>query len=174
VAGFSEMLAKRKPSLIAIDEAHCISQWGHDFRPDYRMLSQHLPGLRPAPILALTATATPLVQNDIATQLGLTAPTHFIHGFRRENIAIEIVEALPSQRPQFAREILLEERHRPAIVYPDAQAGGQPGGRFCRRICCSQLPCRAGCRAATTSAGRIHGGQAGRHGGNHSLRNGDR
>ena len=117
VAGFPAMLAKRKPSLIAVDEAHCISQWGHDFRPDYRMLSQHLPGLRPAPILALTATATPLVQNDIASQLGLTAPTHFIHGFRRENIAIEIVEALPSQRPQLAREILLEEKHRPAIVY---------------------------------------------------------
>ena len=54
VAGFPEMLAKRKPSLIAIDEAHCISQWGHDFRPDYRMLGQYLPGLRPAPMLALT------------------------------------------------------------------------------------------------------------------------
>src|ERR1017187_4311522 len=60
VAGFPEMLAKRKPSLIAIDEAHCISQWGHDFRPDYRMLGQYLPSLRPAPVLALTATATPL------------------------------------------------------------------------------------------------------------------
>jgi DNA topoisomerase-3 len=97
VAGFPEMLAKRKPSLIAIDEAHCISQWGHDFRPDYRMLGQYLPGLRPAPVLALTATATPLVQKDIATQLGLIEPTHFIHGFRRENIGIEIVEALPSR-----------------------------------------------------------------------------
>jgi DNA topoisomerase III len=117
VAGFPEMLAKRKPSLIAIDEAHCISQWGHDFRPDYRMLSQYLPCLRPAPVLALTATATPLVQNDIANQLGLTDPTHFIHGFRRENIGIEIVEALPSQRPQLAREILLDAKHRPAIVY---------------------------------------------------------
>ena len=117
VAGFPEMLAKRKPSLIAIDEAHCISQWGHDFRPDYRMLGQYLPGLRPAPMLALTATATPLVQNDIATQLGLTEPAHFIHGFRRENIGIELVEALPSQRSQFAREILLEDKHRPAIVY---------------------------------------------------------
>jgi DNA topoisomerase III len=117
VAGFPEMLAKHKPSLIAIDEAHCISQWGHDFRPDYRMLGQYLPLLRPAPVLALTATATPMVQRDIATQLGLIEPTHFIHGFRRENIGIEIVEALPSQRPSLAREILIEAKHRPAIVY---------------------------------------------------------
>src|SRR5664280_829540 len=117
VTGFPEMLAKRKPSLIAIDEAHCISQWGHDFRPDYRMLGQYLPSLRPAPVLALTATATPLVQNDIANQLALTEPTHFIHGFRRENIGIEIVEALPSQRPSLARQILIETKHRPAIVY---------------------------------------------------------
>ena len=117
VAGFPEMLAKRKPSLIAIDEAHCISQWGHDFRPDYRMLGRHLPSLRPAPVLALTATATPLVQKDIAAQLGLKEPTHFIHGFRRENIGIEIVEALPSQRASLAREILIESKHRPAIVY---------------------------------------------------------
>ena len=117
VTGFPEMLAKRKPSLIAIDEAHCISQWGHDFRPDYRMLGQYLPSLRPAPVLALTATATPLVQKDIAAQLGLSEPAHFIHGFRRENIGIEIVEALPSQRPSLAREILRDAKYRPAIVY---------------------------------------------------------
>src|SRR5271167_1821985 len=113
VPGFPEMLAKRKPSLIAIDEAHCISQWGHDFRPDYRMLGQYLPTLRPAPALALTATATPQVQKDIASQLGLNTVKHFIHGFRRENIGIEIVEAVPSNRPQLARAILLEAANRP-------------------------------------------------------------
>jgi superfamily II DNA helicase RecQ len=81
------------------------------------MLSKHLPALRPAPILALTATATPLVQKDIAVQLGLTEAVHFIHGFRRENIGIEIVEAPPSQRSQWVREILLQDKHRPAIIY---------------------------------------------------------
>ena len=96
VPGFAEMLAKRKLALIAIDEAHCISEWGHDFRPDYRMLGQHLPGLRGegdrAPVLAMTATATPSVQADIIAQLGMVKPTRFIHGFRRENLAIEVVE----------------------------------------------------------------------------------
>ena len=117
VAGFPEMLAKRKPSLIAIDEAHCISQWGHDFRPDYRMLGQHLPALRPAPVIALTATATPLVQNDICAQLGLAKPERFIHGFRRDNIAIEVVEIAPSRRSELARELLLNDERRPGIIY---------------------------------------------------------
>ena len=117
VPGFPEMLAKRKPTLVAIDEAHCISQWGHDFRPDYRMLGQYLASFRPAPVLALTATATPLVQKDIAAQLGLSGIKQFIHGFRRENIGIEIVEALPSNRPQLALAVLREAVNRPAIVY---------------------------------------------------------
>jgi RecQ family ATP-dependent DNA helicase len=117
VAGFPEMLAKRKPSLIAIDEAHCISQWGHDFRPDYRMLGQYLPTLRPAPVIALTATATPVVQNDIAAQLDLAQPALFIQGFRRDNLAIEVVEVAPSGRAALTLELLLEEARRPAIVY---------------------------------------------------------
>jgi DNA topoisomerase III len=117
ISGFAEMLAKRKPSLVAIDEAHCISQWGHDFRPDYRMLGQYLPTLRPAPVMALTATATPLVQKDIIEQLALAQPARFIHGFRRENIAIEVVETPPSRRVDLARDILLDPSRRPAIVY---------------------------------------------------------
>ena len=122
VAGFPEMLAKRKPSLIAIDEAHCISQWGHDFRPDYRMLGQYLPTLRPAPVIALTATATPVVQNDIAVQLGLVEPARFIQGFRRDNLAIEVVEVAPSKRAALTLELLEDEARRPAIVYTPTRA----------------------------------------------------
>ena len=117
VRGFPEMLAKRKPTLIAIDEAHCISQWGHDFRPDYRLLGGYLPTLRPAPVIALTATATVVVQHDICDQLGLDHQASFIHGFRRSNIAIEVVETSPSQRPALARELLSEPGRRPAIIY---------------------------------------------------------
>ncbi|HWE51314.1 MAG TPA: DNA topoisomerase 3 [Bryobacteraceae bacterium] len=117
VAGFPEMLTRRKPSLVAIDEAHCISQWGHDFRPDYRLLGGYLPTLRPAPVIALTATATGLVQRDICQQLGLDAAASFIHGFRRSNIAIEVVETSPSQRPDLARELLSDPERRPAIIY---------------------------------------------------------
>jgi ATP-dependent DNA helicase RecQ len=117
VPGFPAMLAKRKPTLVAIDEAHCISAWGHDFRPDYRTLGQHLPALRPAPIIALTATATPTVQRDIAHQLDLHDPATFITGFRRSNLAVEVVELSKPQRPDFALKLLKDAAARPAILY---------------------------------------------------------
>ena len=117
VPGFPEMLAKRSLALIAIDEAHCISQWGHDFRPDYRMLGQYLPALRPAPVLALTATATPAVQADILAQLGMVEPVKFIHGFRRNNLAVEVVEVPMPERPAAICGLLADAARRPAIVY---------------------------------------------------------
>ena len=135
VPGFAEMLAKRPLALIAVDEAHCISQWGHDFRPDYRMLGQWLPLLRGgngdqgsgtkgsgtkglgAPVLALTATATPAVQADIVAQLGMVKPERFIHGFRRENLAIEVVEVPVPERAGVVWRLLADAARRPAIVY---------------------------------------------------------
>jgi RecQ family ATP-dependent DNA helicase len=121
VPGFPEMLRKKQLALIAIDEAHCISQWGHDFRPDYRMLGQHLPMLRgerePAPVLAMTATATPAVQADIVAQLEMARPAKFIHGFRRENLGIEVVEVSVPERAKTIFNLLADARRRPAIVY---------------------------------------------------------
>ena len=117
VPGFPEMLAKRKPVLIAVDEAHCISQWGHDFRPDYRMLGRHLPLLRPAPVIALTATATVLVQDDIVRQLDMPEATRYIHGFRRANLAVETVETSVADRHAAVGRVLADPGRRPAIVY---------------------------------------------------------
>jgi RecQ family ATP-dependent DNA helicase len=129
VPGFGEMLAKRKPALIAIDEAHCISQWGHDFRPDYRMIGQYLPALRAGsdlrPVLALTATATPRVQADILAQLGMVNPAKFIHGFRRSNLAIEVVELSMPERSQAICGLLADPARRPAIVYATSRKGAE-------------------------------------------------
>jgi DNA topoisomerase-3 len=124
VPGFPEMLAKRRMGLIAIDEAHCISQWGHDFRPDYRMLGERLPLFRNpgdggdlVPVVALTATATPRVQKDILTQIGLPQARTFIHGFRRDNLAIEVNEVPTAERGARIAKLLQDEARRPAIVY---------------------------------------------------------
>ncbi len=138
VPGFPEMLAKRIPALVAIDEAHCISQWGHDFRPDYRLLGQRLPLLRPAPIVAVTATATPVVQRDIVTQLGLGAPRAFIHGFRRTNLAIEVRECAPKERIALAVKLLSGPGRLPAIVYaPTRKRADEVARELSRHIRCS-------------------------------------
>lgn len=117
VPGFIEFLERCRPALIAVDEAHCISQWGHDFRPDYRLLGRRLPRLRPAPVLALTATATPRIQDDIGAQLNLEGDQRYIYGFRRENLAVEVIQRRPSARAAIVAEVLGEEERRPAIVY---------------------------------------------------------
>lgn len=134
VRGFPQMLAKRPPTLIAIDEAHCISDWGHDFRPDYRMLRQRLEPLRqsaagPVPIVALTATATPEVQRDICSQLGLADSNEFIFGFRRTNIAVEVVEVAVAQRPDMALRLLLGADRVPAIVYAPTRKAAEHQAR---------------------------------------------
>ena len=138
VPGFPEMLAKRKPSLVAIDEAHCISQWGHDFRPDYRTLGQHLPALRPASIVALTATATPAVRQDIVAQLQLRDAGVFVTGFRRENLAVEVAELSKPQRNSFIAKLLDKDEERPAIVYaPSRKAAEELAGELNRKFSAS-------------------------------------
>ncbi|WP_229691502.1 RecQ family ATP-dependent DNA helicase, partial [Sphaerisporangium melleum] len=85
-----DRLRKARPSLIAIDEAHCVSAWGHDFRPDYLRLGQAIERLGHPPVAALTATAAPLVRDDILSSLGLSGAALVVRGFDRPNIDLQV------------------------------------------------------------------------------------
>src|SRR5215210_480251 len=88
---FTSALQSIPISLFAVDEAHCISTWGHDFRPDYLRLKGVIKSLGKVQTLALTATATPYVRSDIIQQLGLDRPQTFVSGFDRPNLSIEVI-----------------------------------------------------------------------------------
>lgn len=85
-----EFLKTIKISFYAVDEAHCISEWGHDFRPEYRRIRPIINEICPRPVIALTATATPKVQHDIQKNLGMTNATVFRSSFNRQNLYYEI------------------------------------------------------------------------------------
>ncbi|MDC1205338.1 ATP-dependent DNA helicase [Candidatus Pacebacteria bacterium] len=91
VPNFQELLHTLPIGLFAIDEAHCISEWGHDFRPDYRNLNTLRTTFPNIPIIALTATATQLVREDIVKQLNLPHPHIFTSSFNRENLSYEVL-----------------------------------------------------------------------------------
>lgn len=88
--GFQKWIQNRQIALFAVDEAHCVSQWGHDFREEYGQL-KILKTLRPdVPVLALTASATPTVLSDVAKNLGLVKPERMVHGFYRSNLYYQV------------------------------------------------------------------------------------
>lgn len=105
-------------SLIAIDEAHCISQWGHDFRPTYTQLSRLKEVFPKVPIMALTATADRLTRDDIAKQLCLRDPALFIGSFDRPNISLRVMNNPgKSQRLRYISTLIERYRHDSGIVY---------------------------------------------------------
>ena len=115
VAGFEEFLRTLKLQLIAIDEAHCISEWGHDFRPDYRNLKTLRKKFPTVPIIALTATATKKVCEDIVKQLDLTDPQIFISSFNRPNLSYEVLPKKNSLRVILS--LLEENPEASTIIY---------------------------------------------------------
>src|SRR3989344_5644109 len=115
VPDFEDFLHTLQISLIAIDEAHCISEWGHDFRPDYRNLKMLRKKFTRIPIIALTATATEKVREDIVKQLSLEEPQIFISSFDRQNLSYEVLPKKDSLQKILA--LLDNCRDESVIIY---------------------------------------------------------
>jgi RecQ family ATP-dependent DNA helicase len=118
---FLEALAQRTVDLVAVDEAHCVSEWGHDFRPDYLRLPEVVERLGRPTVMACTATATVPVAREIASRFGMKEPLQVRSGFDRPNLSFDVV-ALEGKGSTARRQALLEAgladpANRPAIVY---------------------------------------------------------
>jgi ATP-dependent DNA helicase RecQ len=121
--GFLADLQKWNLNLIAVDEAHCISEWGHDFRPEYRQLSQLRAIFPKVPMMALTATATTRVREDIVKLLQLSDPARFVASFNRPNLNYRVVaKAKPSAQ---VLAFLRERRRDSGIIYCQSRNGAE-------------------------------------------------
>lgn len=118
---FRNALEQNSISLFVIDEAHCISEWGHDFRPDYLRLPGIITALGRPPVMALTATATPARADEIAERLDLKDPVRILSGFDRPNITFDVIPlrgtGAVARKSQLLLEGIASDDMRPAIVY---------------------------------------------------------
>jgi len=123
--GFLERVREARIGLFVVDEAHCVSQWGHDFRPDYFRLADAARHLGAGAIVASTATATPRVAIDVARRLGLRDPLRVATGFDRPNISFAVARPAPHEKRPLIAEALRGSDALPAIVYAGTRAGAE-------------------------------------------------
>jgi ATP-dependent DNA helicase RecQ len=150
--GFRAVLHRLQVPLLAIDEAHCISEWGHDFRPEYMAIGDLVEQLQPSLVLACTATATPVVRDEILARLGLGPGTpQLVRGFARPNLALRAVEVGSEAERHAHVDALLQE----ALAKPDAGRGAAIIYVMTRRSADAEGArlCAAGWRAGTYHAG---------------------
>jgi ATP-dependent DNA helicase RecQ len=114
---FRKLLKKRKVELFVVDEAHCVSQWGHDFRPDYLALSEAIDDLGRPPVMALTATATPDVIEDILAQLRMPDAEVVHTGFYRSNLDLHVVHATGDKEKRLLLLEMLQKIEGTGIIY---------------------------------------------------------
>lgn len=116
--GFQRFAQEQPISMVTVDEAHCISQWGQDFRPSYLRIRDFVDSLPQRPVVgAFTATATARVREDIRTHLALQAPYEVTASFDRPNLYFATRRALPSEKPSVLLELVLQEGENAGIVY---------------------------------------------------------
>ena len=128
---FAEAVARARVGLFVVDEAHCISQWGHDFRPDYFFLADAARRVSARATMALTATATPAVADDIARRLALRDPVRVRTGFDRPNLTFGVVRCgtTVDKRRQLAAALKAPDA-LPAIVYTGTRSASEQLASF--------------------------------------------
>jgi ATP-dependent DNA helicase RecQ len=127
---FLQSMRRWKISLLAVDEAHCISEWGHNFRPDYLKIAGLAKEMGIAPVLTLTATATPAVARDVAAAFAI-APEDMINtGFYRPNLKLAVSPCVPSARKELLLSRLASRPPGPAIVYVTQQRAAEETAKF--------------------------------------------
>ncbi|MGZ8919547.1 MAG: DNA helicase RecQ, partial [Limisphaerales bacterium] len=130
LAGFFEKLARWKVSMVAVDEAHCISEWGHDFRPEYRQLAMVRERFPEVPFMALTATATERVREDIVRQLRMREPRRFVASFNRPNLTYRV--AAKSGAYEELLQFIRKRKNEAGIIYCLSRKGAENlAGRLC-------------------------------------------
>ena len=160
-ASFRASVAGLRVPLFAIDEAHCISSWGFDFRPDYLRLAEARGHLRAERVLALTATATPEVRGDIARALALEDPRVFVSGFDRPNLFLEVLRASGDDE-KLGRILALARKGGPGLVYAATRRNVGKVVAALRRNGVGAFGYHAGMDDAerTEVQDRFHGGEA--------------
>jgi ATP-dependent DNA helicase RecQ len=147
---FLSLLARSRIALFAIDEAHCVSQWGHDFRPEYRQLTVLHERWPDVPRIALTATADPPTQREIAERLDLTNARHFVSSFDRPNIRYTVVQKDNAKRQLL--DFLRGHRDEAGIVYCMSRRKVEETAEFLCREGMNALPYHAGLPAEVRAA----------------------
>ena len=139
-----------RPSLFVVDEAHCVSAWGHDFRPDYLRVGSVIDQLGHPVTLALTATASPPVREEIVSRLNMREPLQLVSGFDRPNLRLEVVPARSADHKVEAVVLRAAAEAKPGIVYAatrkDAEAYAAALTEIGLRACCYHAGMRAGDR----------------------------
>jgi ATP-dependent DNA helicase RecQ len=131
---FTQALAKTQVSLLAVDEAHCISQWGHDFRPDYLQIGPTWQAMGQPTLLATTATATPKVQKDILKLLGVEQAQTIVTGFNRPNLTFRAEHAPDDRTKLHTLEALLKRHEGSVIVYTATRRNADDVADFIHNI----------------------------------------